>query len=230
MAAAPGHHLNMSPAPAARIGAGLPAIAAAATAATTTAAAATAATTAVVAATAAAAVVTAATAVATAAVAAAATAVATAAAAVAATAAAATAEAAAAAAEAAAAAAAAALLALLGLVDAERAAIQRAAVHALDGLGGLFGRAHGHERKPTRAAGFTVLHQVDVADRAELLKRGAYAVGGGVEGKVSNVQTSVHLFVLDLAQQTQGQTRPPRGPWCSEAGFKPSGTGTGSSH
>jgi hypothetical protein len=38
-------------------------------------------------------------------------------------------------------------LTLLGLVDAKRAPIQSFAVHTFDGLGGLFGGAHRHERE-----------------------------------------------------------------------------------
>ncbi len=119
--------------------------------------------------------------------------------------------------EATAAAAAAALLALLGLVDAERATIEGPAVHAFDGLGGLFRGAHRHEREAARAARFTVGDEVDIADGSKFLERATDAIGIGVEREISNVQTSVHRFVLNLALDAYNP--PLRGPWCSEAGF-----------
>lgn len=88
--------------------------------------------------------------------------------------------------------AAAARLALLGLVDAERATVEGLAVHALDRLGGFFGCAHRDEREAARAARFTVTHEVDVADGSKTLERGADAIGGRIEREISNVQTSVH--------------------------------------
>jgi hypothetical protein len=100
---------------------------------------------------------------------------------------------------AAASAATAALLALLGFVHTERPSVERLAVHALDGLGGFIGRAHGHEREAARAASLAIGHEVDVANRTELLECSADAVSGCVERKVSNIQTSVHRL-LKLAQ------------------------------
>jgi hypothetical protein len=102
---------------------------------------------------------------------------------------------------------AAALLALLGLIHAERATIEGPAVHAFDRLRGLFGSAHRDERESTGPAGLTIGDQVDVADGSEFLERATDAFSIGVERKVSNVQTSVHRL-LDLAQVT---TVPPRG-------------------
>ena len=99
---------------------------------------------------------------------------------------------------AAAATAAAALLALLGLVNAERAPVEGAAVHTLDGLRGLLGGTHGHECKTARAARLTIRDEVDVADRSELLERSTDAISIGVERKITNIQTSVHRL-LDLA-------------------------------
>ena len=95
-------------------------------------------------------------------------------------------------------AAAAALLALLGFVNAEGATVERATVHTLDGLGGLLGGTHGHERKTARAARLAIGDEVDVADRSKFLERSADAISIGVERKISNVQTSVHRL-LDLA-------------------------------
>lgn len=170
----------------------LPAIAAAATAAST------ATTTSAAATVAAAAVVTAATTTTVVTTTTAAVATATTAVAAAATAAAAKATAAAAAEATATATAAAARLALLGLVDAERATVEGAAVHTLDGLRGLLGRAHGHEREAARAARLAIRDEVDVADSAEFLEGLADAFSIGVERKIPNVQTSVHRL-LDLA-------------------------------
>jgi len=103
--------------------------------------------------------------------------------------------------------AAAALLALFGFVHAERAAVQGAAVHALDRLGGFFGSAHGHEREAAGATGLAVRDQVDITYRSELLERSTDAISIGIERKISNIQTSVHRL-LDLAQVT---IFPPRG-------------------
>jgi hypothetical protein len=86
--------------------------------------------------------------------------------------------------------------ALLGLVHAQRTAVEHLPVHALDGLLGLLRRAHGDEAEATGAAGLAVAHQVDVRHRAELFERSADGLGGRVERKVANVQTGAHL---DLA-------------------------------
>jgi hypothetical protein len=103
--------------------------------------------------------------------------------------------------------AAAALLALLRFIHAKRAAVESAAVHALDRLGGFFGRSHGHEREAPGAAGLAIRDQVDITYGSEFLERGTDAISIGIERKISNVQTSVHRL-LDLAQVT---TVPPRG-------------------
>jgi hypothetical protein len=92
-------------------------------------------------------------------------------------------------------AAAAALLALFGLIHAERATVEGAAVHAFDRLGSLFGGAHGHEREATGPAGLAVRDQVDIAYGSEFLERSADAISIGIERKVSNVQTSVHRLL-----------------------------------
>jgi hypothetical protein len=95
--------------------------------------------------------------------------------------------------------AAAALLALLGLVDAQRATVERTSVHALDRLGGFLGSSHGHEREPAGAPGLAIRDQVDVADGSKFLERSTDAISICIERKISNVQTSVHRL-LDLAQ------------------------------
>jgi len=77
--------------------------------------------------------------------------------------------------------AAAARLALLGLVDAERATVEGVPVHALDRLRGFLGGAHGDEREAARAARLAVAYEVDVADRSEFLERRADAFSIGVE-------------------------------------------------
>jgi hypothetical protein len=120
------------------------------------------------------------------------------------------------------AAATAALLALLGLIDAERAAVERTAIHALDRLGGFFGSSHGHEREAAGAAGLAVRNQVDIAYCSEFLECSTDAFSIGIERKISNVQTSVHRL-LDLAQKWR--LFPPRGGrGCSKRGFKTKST------
>jgi hypothetical protein len=108
-----------------------------------------------------------------------------------------------------------ALLALLGLVDAKRPAVESAAVHAFDRLGGLLGSSHGYERETARTAGLAIRDQMDIAYGSELLERATDAFSIGVEREVSNIQTSVHRL-LDLAQVT---TIPPRrGPCVLQSG------------
>jgi hypothetical protein len=96
-------------------------------------------------------------------------------------------------------AAAAARLTLLGFIDAKRPTVEGLAVHAFDRLGRFFVRPHGDKREATRAASFTVRHEVDVAHSAELRKCSADAFSRGVKRKISNVQTSVHRL-LEPAQ------------------------------
>jgi hypothetical protein len=88
-----------------------------------------------------------------------------------------------------------ALLALLGLVDAKRATIQRATIHSFDRLGGFLRSSHGYEREPARPAGLSVRDQVDVTDSSKFLERRADPFSIGVERKISNVQTSVHRLL-----------------------------------
>jgi hypothetical protein len=117
---------------------------------------------------------------------------------------------------------AAALLALLGLVDAEWAAVERTAIHALDRLGGFFGSSHGNEREAAGAASLAVRNQVDIAYCSEFLECSTDAFSIGIERKISNVQTSVHRL-LDLAQKWR--LFPPRGGrGCSKRGFKTKST------
>ena len=63
------------------------------------------------------------------------------------------------------AAAAGALRALLGLVHAEGAALERRAVHRRDGLARLVRAAHRHEAEAARPAGLAIGHDVHVGDR-----------------------------------------------------------------
>jgi hypothetical protein len=89
-------------------------------------------------------------------------------------------------------------LTLLGFIHAQRPTVEGLAVHALDRLRGFFSGSHRDECEAARAACFAIGHEVNVADRAELLERSANTIGGRVKGKVSNVQTSVHRL-LELA-------------------------------
>jgi hypothetical protein len=108
------------------------------------------------------------------------------------------------------------LLTLLGFIDAEWATVEGLAVHAFDGLRRFFGRAHGDEREAAAAARFAIGHEVDVADRAELLKGSADTIGGRVEREVSYIQTSVHR----LLKRPGDMKRPaPRGACVLESGF-----------
>jgi hypothetical protein len=176
----------------------LPAVATAAVPTTTAAAAAVAVSTAAAAAVPATAATTATAAAAAAAVptaaaavpAAAATAAEPAAAATTATTAAAAAEPAAAAAEAA---AAATIGALTGFVDAERAAIELAAVPRLDrGLGAFLG-AHLDEREAAGLPGLLVVHDSHLGDRTGLAKGGAKRLVTSVVGEIADVELRTHL-------------------------------------
>src|SRR5690349_23438120 len=64
-------------------------------------------------------------------------------------------------------------LALLGFVDAQRAAVDLLAVHRLDGALGVVVRRHLDEREAPRPAGVPVLHDADARDLAAVaLERG----------------------------------------------------------
>ena len=81
-----------------------------------------------------------------------------------------------------------------GDVDGERASINGLAVEGLDGLLGLFGRAHGDETEPAGTASGPVQHQVGFHDRAVRGERVLQVVFGGVEGKVSYEQFITHVM------------------------------------
>jgi hypothetical protein len=88
---------------------------------------------------------------------------------------------------AAAAATAATALALLGLVDAERTAVELRAVELRDGRASLFRRPHRHESKAARLAGLAVLDDVDVRDFAALCKCLAQRLSRSLKGQIAYV-------------------------------------------
>ena len=71
-------------------------------------------------------------------------------------------------------------------VDREGATVNGFAVHGLDGLGGLFGRAHGDETETARTAGRPVHHQIGFEDRAVGCECILQVIFCGIEGKISN--------------------------------------------
>ena len=86
------------------------------------------------------------------------------------------------------------LLARASDVDGERPAVQLRAIQGVDGLLGLFGRAHGDESEPTRFARHAVHHQVGLDDRPVRREGVLEIVFGGVEGKISNKQFCTHVM------------------------------------
>jgi hypothetical protein len=89
-----------------------------------------------------------------------------------------------------------ALFARAGDVDGERATIQLLSVQTIDRLLGFLGRTHGHETKPARAIGGAIHHQIRFGDRAERGERVLQIVFGGVEGKISDKQFTVHVMLF----------------------------------
>lgn len=82
--------------------------------------------------------------------------------------------------------------ALLGQVHAERAAVERLAIHVGNRLLGVVGRGHRDERKATAATGLAVGHQMHVLNLSELFEHGAHRVGAGLEREVAYKQSVVH--------------------------------------
>lgn len=82
--------------------------------------------------------------------------------------------------------------ALLGLVDAQRTAVDVLAVDLVDRLLGLIRGAHRHEREAARTAGLAIEDDVDVRDLTVAREELADGVAGGVEGKVAYVQSGAH--------------------------------------
>lgn len=80
----------------------------------------------------------------------------------------------------------AATLALLGLADFQRTAVEVLAVERLGGAGGI-GARHFHETEATRAAGIAVVDQSDLFNGSMGCEEGANRIFGGREGKISNV-------------------------------------------
>src|SRR6266404_6300532 len=86
------------------------------------------------------------------------------------------------------------LFARPGDVDGEGASVNGFAIHRLDGLLRLLGRAHGDETEPARTAGGPVGHQVGFGDRAVGGEGILQVVFGGVEGNVSDEQFITHVI------------------------------------
>jgi hypothetical protein len=94
------------------------------------------------------------------------------------------------------------LLALFGLVDAERPPIERRAVHLGDGLGSLVRIAHRHERETAGLPGLTVGREVNLAHLAERGEGGANRFDSRPERKISNVQTVSHGVLASAGGST----------------------------
>jgi hypothetical protein len=84
-------------------------------------------------------------------------------------------------------------LALLGLVDAEGAAVEICAVHLFDGLTRFFAGCHHHETKATRTARHAVQDELRLDDLTAGLEGATEAIFGRVERQVPYVQSVVHL-------------------------------------
>src|SRR5262249_38151388 len=90
-------------------------------------------------------------------------------------------------------AAAAAGLALLGLVDAQRTAVELRAVHRLDRRLCVSIRRHLDEREAARAAGVAIEHDAAALDLAAIgAERGSQGLLCGVERKIAYVETLAH--------------------------------------
>jgi ATP-dependent RNA helicase RhlE len=103
--------------------------------------------------------------------------------------------------EAAAATAAAAALALLGLVDPQRAPVEGRAVHACDrrlrrGVG-----SHRHEAKAARLAGLSIGHEVHVGDLAVLRERLAERVAARVEREIAHIESIAHTLSVSFRRR-----------------------------
>src|SRR5687768_6443679 len=94
---------------------------------------------------------------------------------------------------AAAAAAAPALGTVLGLVDAQRAAVEVGAVHLLDRRLGRLGGRHLDEGESARSPGLPLDHQLDLDDLAELGEGVTEGLVGGRERQVTYVESISHL-------------------------------------
>lgn len=88
------------------------------------------------------------------------------------------------------------LLTFAGDVDGECAAIEIAAVHAVDGLLGVLCGGHGDEAEAARAAGHAVHHDGDLEDGAVLGEGVLEVVFGGLERKVPDKQLVAHADLM----------------------------------
>src|SRR5262245_11724100 len=100
------------------------------------------------------------------------------------------------------------VLAGLGLVDRQRAALELGAVEVGNRL--VRPVRHFDEGKAARAAGLPVLHDLGRRDAAEVAERLQEVVRGGAEGQVADVQflTQRDPFLGPQAQQNTAEVQP----------------------
>src|SRR5688500_4470744 len=82
---------------------------------------------------------------------------------------------------------------VLGLVDAQRAAVEVGAVHLLDRRLGRLGGRHLDEGESARSPGLPLDHQLDLDDLAELGEGVTEGLVGGRERQVTYVESISHL-------------------------------------
>src|SRR5690606_5755495 len=82
---------------------------------------------------------------------------------------------------------------LLGLVHAQRTAVDHGPIERGDGLLCFLARAHGQEREAPGPPGLPVGDDLGIDHRAMRLKRSAKVLLRGLEGEVAHEQSLVHL-------------------------------------
>jgi hypothetical protein len=87
-------------------------------------------------------------------------------------------------------------LALFRNADAKRTTFEVRSVELRDGFLGIGVAAHRDECKAARTARLTVNHELGFGDFTGLAERAQKHVFGGVEGKVTHVQSVVHYLLL----------------------------------
>jgi hypothetical protein len=90
---------------------------------------------------------------------------------------------------------------LLGLVDSQRAAVERRPVHRLDRFRGFGWRAHRHEAEAPRLARGAIRHDVDVSHLADARKGFAHRLDGGGKRQIADVKTRSHVSLLSRMRQ-----------------------------
>lgn len=90
---------------------------------------------------------------------------------------------------------AAALFARTGFIDSQAAAIEVALMQAVHGGMALRGAAHRHKAEPSGAAGLAIDHDLGIRDGAKRSERILQVVLGGIEGKISYVESHSELMV-----------------------------------